>query len=50
MYELVRNTDYFELVGEYATLEEAKDAMQMFQFENPETYYTIYKITRELVV
>ena len=50
MYELFANTDYRELVGEYASLQEAKESLAMYQSENPETYYTIYKVTRELVI
>jgi hypothetical protein len=49
MYELVDTTDAAELVGEYDTLTEAREARELRESENLEKYYTIYKVIRTAV-
>jgi hypothetical protein len=50
MYELVNTTEAAELIGEYDTLAEAREAREMYQNEHPENYYQIYKVSRVSVV
>ena len=49
MYELVDSEDTYSIVGEYDTLAEAKESKEMYLAENPERYYTIYKVVRVAV-
>lgn len=49
MYELVDTDDTANIIGEYETLDEARQSKEMYQLENPANHYTIFRVTRVVV-
>jgi hypothetical protein len=52
MFELAILDDngfYFDIVGEYSSIESARESKNLYQLENPDDKYSIIKVTREIL-